>query len=517
MNPAARSTEQPLSYCLLIIAMLSAAAMVLPGVATSPLGIDEHVSYWIAGGDNPGTLMERSLNYAATPPVSSIVQRAFVEIGGKSELWMRLPSVIGLLCAIGFTFLFVRDLLGPLPAGLAVQLLVWHPDVLDRMRQARPYAISLSLAAALLWLTARWARTPGCWRLMTAWTMTSIAFIWTHYLNLPLVGLCALWLLGIPRLTSEGQQTPRWLLLMAVGIVSVSVLPLLPSLLRLQEWSAALNFRGAAPPLWKGLGPYWWLTLPVGFSLSWLLDRAIPGQSIAVPLRGQWVLLMLLGCVPIAVFVIFPGGALATLAEPRYRLVYAPASVALLAGCLSNRRKAAPALVACAIGIGGAWWSLKELPWHSTELSVPAAADWTKLTRHLQQTGSAGEPLFVYSGLVESRLVPALYEDPLFMDYVSCRAGRFIIGTPHPRYALPWNWVRHEPLLAFYDAAVEAAETHTTAPTATLWLISSLDTDLGRDMVQRFTELVSKHRYREADRMTTENAVLIRFERTIGK
>ena len=514
MNPATPSVGDSWGYGLLAVAILSALLLVLPGQATSPLGIDEHVSYWIAGGDNPGTLLERSLNYAATPPVSSLVQRAFMAVGGKSELWIRLPSVIGFLIAITFTFLFARDLLGTLPAGLAVQLLVWHPDVLDRMRQARPYGISLGFAAALLWLTGHWARKPDCRRQMLLWTTTAIGLIWTHYLNLPLVGLCVLWLCGFHWLKSEGQQSPRWLLWVAVVMVTVFTFPLIPSLLRLQEWSAALNFRGAPPPLWKGLGPYWWFALPVGAGVAWLLSRILPGPPIAVPLRRHGILLVLLGCLPIVVFAAFPGGSLATLAEPRYRLVYAPASVVLLAGCLVNPRNLAAGLLAGAIGIGGAWWSLGEYPWRSVELSVPAAADWTKLTRQVQQTGHPGEPLFVYSGLVESRLVPALFEDKVFMDYVACRAGRFIIETPHPRYALPWNWVRHEPLIAFYDAALEETGQGSDALTATVWLIASVDTDLGRDTIHRFAELASKHRYREAERTMTDNAVLVRFERT---
>lgn len=514
MNPAPSSAGDSAGYYLLAFAILSAAVLVLPGVATSPLGIDEHVSYWIAGSENPGTLMERSLNYAATPPVSSLVQRAFIVVGGKSEFWMRLPSVIGFLCAITFTFLFARDLLGSLPAGLAVQLLVWHPDALDRMRQARPYGISLAFAAALLWLTGQWARKPDCRRQMLLWTITAIGLIWTHYLNAPLVGLCVLWLCGFHWLKSEGQQSPRWPLWVAVGIVTLATLPLIPSLLRLQEWSAALNFRGAPPPLWKGLGPYWWFTLPVGAAVAWLLSRILPGQPNAVPLRRHGALLVVLGCLPIVVFAAFPGGSLATLAEPRYRLVYAPASVVLLAGCLVNHRMLAAALLAGVIGIGGAWWSLGEYPWRSVELSVPAAADWTKLTRQLQQAGRADEPMFVYSGLVESRLVPALFEDKLFLDYVSSRAGRFIIETPHPRYALPWNWVRHEPLLAFYDAALDETARNSDGSTATVWLIASVDTDLGRDTVQRFTELAAKHRYRETERTSTDNAVLVHFERT---
>lgn len=514
MNPATPSAGDSWGYYLLAVACLSAMVLVLPGQATSPLGIDEHVSYWIAGGDNPGTLMERSLNYAATPPVSSLAQRAFLTIGGKSEFWIRLPSVIGFLCALIFTFLFARNLLGSVPAGLAVQLLVWHPDVLDRMRQARPYGVSLGFAAALLWLTGQWARKPDCRRQMLLWTMTATGLIWTHYLNLPFVGLCVVWLCGFRWLKSEGQQSPRWLLWVAVGIVGALTLPLIPSLLRLQEWSAALNFRGAPPPLWKGLGPYWWFTLPVGTAAAWLLSRLLPGKAITVPIRRHGALLVLLGCLPVVVFAAFPGGSLATLAEPRYRLVYAPASVTLLAGCLINHRHLCAGLLAAAIGITGAWWSLGEYPWHSVELSVPAAADWTKLTRELQQRGEPGEPLFVYSGLVESRLVPALFEDTLFMDYVACRAGRFIIEVPHPRHALPWNWVRHEPLLAFYEAAFETAPSRIGSKATSVWLIASLDTDLGRDTVQRFTELASKHRFREADRTTTDKAVLVRFERS---
>ena len=499
-----------IGYALLLVALLTASVLVLPGLASRPLEIDEHVSYWISGAENPGTIGERSLNYAATPPFSSFVQRGFLALGGKSTFWFRLPSVLGFLSAVVFTFLFARELLGPLPAGLAGQLLVWHPGLVDQMRQARPYGISVGLAAWLLWLTVRWCRTSGNIGLMFLWTFAAGALIWTHYLNLPLVGLVLIWLLGLPYLAIDGWKRPGWQLAVACGLLALSLLPLVPSLIRMQEWSPFLNFRTELPPFWKGVGPYWWLTLPVGFCGGWSLTRADRGSNITLPLRTHLAVLMLCGLLPTVLLGTIPVGSLATLAEPRYRLIYIPASVVLLSGCLLQRRNWIAALLASAIGIGCAWWILGERPWISNESSASAAANWRELSVQLQQGGQPHEPIFVYSGLIESRLIPALFKDELFHDYVACRAGRFIIETPHPRYALPWFWTPETSLVEFYKALLQESSNQVATP---VWLIASTDTDLGRESVERFQELVAQHGYRETERTTTRNAVLIKLER----
>lgn len=504
MIPAGPSNENRVALAPLLVALVTGCALVFPGLATSPLGIDEHVSYWIAGAENPGTLWQRSLNYSATPPLSSVVQREFLTLGGKSEIVFRLPSVIGFLAAVVFTFLFARELLGPFAAGLAVQLLVWHPDVLDRMRQARPYGLSIGIAALLCWLTVKWRRMPASRSLMLGWIATSVGLIWTHFLNLPLVGLTALCLIW-PR-EPAAKPRPRWMLPTAFGLVTIAIVPLVPSLLRLQEWSSALDYRASPPPLWKGIGPYWWLLLPVGFGLGWLLTRLRPKDTIQIPLRQNLPMLILLGFLPIAVFAIVPAATLSTLAEARYRLIYAPASSVLIAGVLIQNRKVLPALLASAIGIGGCWWIIGESPWRSIELTVPAATDWTILTKRLQQEGTEDEPIFVYSGLIESRLVPAMFDDPLLMDYISCRAGRFIVTTPHPRLALPWSWTQHVPLIEHYERTLQGSQG--------VWLIASIDTDLGRESVQHFTELARKHGLHGLERTTTRNAVLVRFTRS---
>src|SRR5690606_36025719 len=141
-------------------ALFTGGLAMAPAFRPWPLLLDEHVSYWIAAFDSPGSIGQRSMDQAATPPLSSIAQQVSLFVLGKSELAMRLPSIAAFFAAIFGIFAFGRARGMEAAGGAAALLFASIPVVVDECRLARPYALSVALGAWGLWASAQWARHP---------------------------------------------------------------------------------------------------------------------------------------------------------------------------------------------------------------------------------------------------------------------------------------------------------------------------------------------------------------------
>jgi hypothetical protein len=141
-----------------------------------------------------------------------------------------------------------------------------------------------------------------------------------------------------------------------------------------------------------------------------------------------------------------------------------------------------------------AMWSMNErLPWQMKRLGIPRAEEWKTMALTIEREGTAGEPIFVQSGLGESYLVPALYNDTLFMDFVACRLGRFYLKTPHPRYGLPFLWNKSPQMSRFF---VELVSQIRSSPTPGLWVAAATDTDLNRHSLIGFQRILAREGYK---------------------
>jgi len=487
----------------LVGALLCGAALASWEISARPLILDEHVAYWIAGADNPGNILTRSLDDAATPPASSLLQRVSVGALGKTPFAMRLPSVLSFLGAIVVTFFVARELFDERVGAAAAMILAWHPEALDWMRVARPYGLSVCLAACSLWCTVRWIRAPRSIMVGLAWLLAAAGLLWTHYLNALLVGCLVVSLCFGPalRFRLSGVQ-----FVILVGLCGAAI-PLLPAVLRMNEWSEFLDYRDAPPPLWDMVGPMWWCGLPAGVAVATLMSRrreaeSIPADVKSVLVMAGWSLLPILLLTAAAI------EWSASLGELRYRVVFAPASSVLLASLVGRRSRGAA--LACGVGVllVGSWWAGGNVPWRSQLLAAPAAGDWRALAEHVSEHGEPEQPLFVHSGLIEGRLVPALAEDPVFMDYVACRLGRFYLPEEHPRIALPWVWSLSKPLSQTYGAALDEARSHD----GIVWVAAGKDTDLARSSSAAFLQFARQRGFQEAARLETDRALLVQLQ-----
>jgi hypothetical protein len=489
---------------ILALALVSGAALMSPALGGVPLAMDEYGTYWIISDLNPLSLMERSLKYENIPPLSPILRRAFLAILGENEVTFRLPSFTWYLLTVCAVYLLGRDMLGSFRGSLAALICAWHQNVLGEVQIARCYGLGLLLATLAYWVTVRWLKTPKSIPWAIAWVLLSAGLVWTHYLNLAVtISQLAVLAYGFRR---ESMHVKSLLIVSIAGWIG-STIPLMPALFRMAEWGASFGYQGA-DPIWRILIPMWWMGLPVGAAVAFLLSRRSPSVPQSVIPKGSFVLLLLWGLLPPLLASIVCRDDFASLSNPRYRIGYAGPAACLVAACLSHRRAPSVAFVATIVCILFAWLPAPRKPWSMKRLGQPEAYEWRDLARQIEQRGEPGEPIFVQSGLGESFLIPAFYLDPVFLDYAGCRLGRFYCKTEHPRIGLPFLWESFKDMKAHYEGLVAG---YAAGPLKTLWVAGATDTDLNLRSVEGFDAILTRQGFRPIEQTRFRNTVLLRY------
>jgi hypothetical protein len=267
-------------------------------------------------------------------------------------------------------------------------------------------------------------------------------------------------------------------------MIALSLLcaPLIPAVLRLGEWGPFLNYMSADQSIWSFIGPLWWLGIPVGVAASqilrikWIRNRAPePGLS----LKSQWratLVLVICSLMPLLTLAAFASGDLSSLANPRYRVAYAPAGACLIAGLLGVKTHWTGMALGAIVTIASSWAMSPLLPWQLGRLGSPTDVEWRDANFYLAANSVDGEPIFVQSGLTESNLVPLFPTDDVFLEYVACRVSRFYLESPHQRIGLPFRWNASLDVVPCYR---DRLRSH-SSPGAGFWLAAATDTDLNR-------------------------------------
>lgn len=488
---------------LLMTALATGCWLMWPLLDAGPLALDEHGSYWLVDSDLPGSALERSLGYAAIPPLSAWLQQAFLAAFGRSEFAFRLPSALCYLAAIGMTWWIATHLADRTAGGMAALLLAWHP-LLDEVRIARSYGLLMLLSAVLLWCTVRWRRYPESWRWPAVWGAAAAGLMWTHYVALPLIGVA--WLTLFIRNIDPLNPRIRIAPIAAASTVAAGMcLPLVPAILRMQEWSPSLNYMPEGQPWWKIIGPLWWAGLPSGIALTLLLRRLGPRVPIVLwraLLPAVWTL------VPLACLLLVARGNMSSLANPRYQIPYAAGGACLVAIVLRGLHARVAVNCTAIIAVIGLTWSLADgRPWNLRRLGAPADAEWRDAARRIEEIGVVGEPVFVQSGLIESYLVPSLYRDELFLEYVGCRISRFYLHTRHPRIGLPYFWDSAD-MRAEFRKTMSLGDTSTDA----FWIAAATDTDLNRASLAGIEQLAQSAGFVATIDDRRPNMTLLRYQ-----
>ncbi len=489
-------------HALLCIASISWCFLMSPLLTAGPLALDEHGSYWIIDSDLPGTSLQRSLDYAAIPPLSSWMQQAFLTVFGKSEFIFRLPSALCALAAMGVCYQAGKELRDDRTGGLAAILVVWHPEAMDEVRIARCYGLVLLLGAVVLWATIRWYRTPRSAGWAVFWSLSATALLWTHYTSALLVATSGLFVaagcfwrrdLSIPVLTR---------LIAAALLLSVMCAPLVPAILRIQGWGPFLNYSGAGASIGDVIGPFWWAGLPAGVLLAWAISRERSTSEVeSLCLTAACALL------PLLILAVLSSGDMSSLANPRYRVAYAPAGVCFTALLLTSSKFWRASIPGTLTILVVAWSFSPGLPWLLGRLGSATDQQWRELNAHLVDISKPHEPILVQSGLTEGHLVPAFAEDELFMEYVACRVSRFYVEAPHERLALPFVWGPQSEIIDFYRNRMGAWR----ADSGTFWIACATDTDLNRNSLAGIQQVAEDMGFEAIETRVWPDATLIHF------
>ncbi len=486
--------------------MIGAAWMMLPAFSAGPLVLDEHAAYWLSAPAGELSVTERSLRYAAAPPLACWAQSASMQLLGETETALRLPSILGYLVAVGLLAFGTRPSIGGIAAVMSAAALALHPDVVDEVRVGRMYGLVVLWTALLLVVTLRWQQKKIGWRLAVVWGVAAAAAVWTHILTIPVVGMSAVMLVvGDLRevRTLRRETLAGWLLSV------VLCLPLIPMVERIWEWRNALNYQTGAVSFTSATGPFLWLAVPQCAMLALVLARIVGTrptndaetgdhfEAKATPRGISLSVAVALGLVPLLVLAVIGRDDLTSLANPRYRVPLAAANACLL-GLLAARLKSTTFGVAClSVSLLAAWIAVGRWPTDLVRLGVPQSITWKEIGKTLQQTvqadGLETAPLFVQSGLIEGMLIPVFPEDLQFHGYVSSRLGRFYADTPNPRYALPLPG-GGDALKVRQFFVRTLTETAARDP-SDLFVAVATDTDINRSSYEQFAKSLSRFGY----------------------
>ncbi|MEZ6062033.1 MAG: glycosyltransferase family 39 protein [Planctomycetaceae bacterium] len=468
--------------CLLVFACLSSVLLMLPMFRGAPLALDEHVSYWVIDSDLPGSLLTRSLDYSAVPPLSSWLQQLSLKVVGKSESALRLPGALCHIATVLVVFSFGVRLRDPLLGGIAAVLVAWHPEALDEVRIARCYGLVLLMSAVVVAATWRWLTLPASMTRAMFWTVSAAGLLWTHYTSGLLVVIAAACVGGRCLATrNRGLHFSVWLVAMLA--LMLVCLPLIPSVLRLRDLGEYLNYMADDQTLRGFIGPMWWLGLPAGWIVTCLAGRS-SGEP-RFPMKRDAALLLACSLLPALMLAVLAAGDLPSLANPRYRVACVPAGACLMALVLRRGRRWPAAVAGTAVLLISSWALAPVAPWQPGRLGDPTDAEWKELGRFISEYSRPGEAIFVQSGLVESHMVPMHPDDSLLMENAACRAGRFYIESTHPRLGLPFVWNDSLGMRPLYRDFILSSP----LPDKTFWIAIATDTDLNRNSLPEMREI----------------------------
>ncbi|MCA9074997.1 MAG: glycosyltransferase family 39 protein [Planctomycetaceae bacterium] len=515
------SAENALATAAIVLAIV----MLLPALSAGPLVLDEHAAYWLSAPDGPLSVTERSLRFAAAPPLACWCQSISMKVFGETEFALRLPSMLGYLLAIGVMAIGSRLTLGGIAAALSAIALALHPDVVDEVRIGRTYGLVVLWTTLLVVLTLRWQQQDVRWKHTFVWAITAAAAVWTHILTIPVVGMSAATLLvGDVRETRMLRHET-----LAAWIASVLLcLPLIPMIERIWEWRHALNYQTGSASLTNVIGPFLCLALPLGIVLSVGLARAIGARTSGADSnasQSQTPLLKSLSCivvpvalgiVPLVVLAVIGREDLSSLANPRYRVPLAAANACLLGWLVSRPKWTTAGVATLGISLVAAWIAVGRLPTDLVRVGTPQAVVWEAMGHTLERTvreeGLERAPVFVQSGLIEGTLIPAFPDDVEFHGYVSSRMGRFYARTPNPRYSLPMFWGGdNRRMLEFFTRTIRETAANEQSD---LFVAVATDTDINRASYEQFRELLRQFGY-EGPPLTGQEqwAMLYHFQR----
>jgi mannosyltransferase len=200
------------------------------------------------------------------PPLHTMLVHGFLRLLGRSEIAVRLPSVLAGTISIPLVFGVARFWLGPAVGLLTAGLLAISPLHVWYSQEARPYALFIALALASVWFAQRLLRRPADFSLQIGFVLSASATLYCHLLAIPFLLFLALYVL------LNAQPGWRWRTLLLFGAIGVLTAPQL------------YQFWGTPPPVSANSG-YRFNPVHLGYTL-WTFGTGYSLGPSLLELRG---------------------------------------------------------------------------------------------------------------------------------------------------------------------------------------------------------------------------------------
>jgi len=432
----------PWAWAGLAIALAAGAWLRLRGLGEPGLWTDELVSWWAASAPSLGEVLSRASGCMATPPLSFVAEHVSIGMFGGSEWAMRLPSALAGLAAIVLVFVAGWRMFGPAAGAFSALFLAIHPYHLWFSTDARPYALSILLAAGSTWALSEMLRSwrPGA---IAAYALCAAGLLYTQFVFLPLLAAHALALL-LAWWADRDRPFPWGRAAAAFGGAALLSLPLVPHLLGVAGRAGSLTWpvQGEFPP-----GVSWMFqTTPlvtavlVYLAVVWLrshraVGEAAPaGEGDGVARRSDLLALALAALLPlIALGLLSYLLDLPSLVKPRYGAAYL-APCALLVGWAVTRptwptgRRVLAGTYLALIVLAGVLPVVRE----GRSFNINAAnEDWRGALTLVQSELQPGDLVLARTGLVEGAILyDGSYPDACTGYVAAPIADLYLSGRP---------------------------------------------------------------------------------------
>ncbi len=209
-------------------AMSLAAVSTLVTLGRQPLSWDEAVTLG-AAERSPGQLL-RMLGHTDAPlGLYYFLMQGWLAIGdalgvGTAAWWLRLPSALAAIAAVGVLVVLVSRWFGPVAALVAGVLLAVHPMLTFYAQDARPYAL-VTLAFLLSTVALLRALESLTWQRLSVYALAVVGCLYLHLF----VGYAfgAHLLLVLRGGAAQRSRTALWRWALVASGVTIAVSPLL--------------------------------------------------------------------------------------------------------------------------------------------------------------------------------------------------------------------------------------------------------------------------------------------------
>ncbi len=124
------------------------------------------------------------------PPLRPLLDHYWIHVAGETEFALRWPSGAFALLTLALTWRMARCLgIGLAGRLAAIGMILASPLWIEQARQARMYTQMAFLALLSWWSMEHWLRRPDSWRRWALWSLTSLAFLLTHYYSVFLLAV----------------------------------------------------------------------------------------------------------------------------------------------------------------------------------------------------------------------------------------------------------------------------------------------------------------------------------------